>query len=182
MIPIGQASARSRRSARICSIEHRKGSMIMSLLPSTRDFISLRDAVDRLLEESLITPRRFFPRTLFDGMEEAFPVDLSETADAYVLKASLPGVKPEDVQISATADTVTIKGEYGTEKEVKEATYLRRERRAGSFERSFSFTLPIEPDKVVATQAEGILTLTLPKSEKEKPKRVQVKVGAQGGS
>ncbi len=76
-----------------------------------------------------------------------------------MISAALPGVKPEDIEISATADGVTIKGEYKSESEQKETSYLRRERRAGSFERSFTLPLPIEPDKVAATQADGVLTL-----------------------
>ncbi len=150
----------------------------MGLSAFPRDFVSLRDAMDRLLEESLITPRRMFARTFFNGMQDTFAADLKETPDAYVLTASLPGVKPEDVEISATFDTVTIKGQYKSETEVKEATYLRRERRSGAFERSFSLALPIEPDQIVASQANGVLTLTLPKSENVKARPVQVKINA----
>ncbi len=148
----------------------------MGLSAFPRDFVSLRDAMDRLFEESFITPRRVFARTFFNSMQDSFAADLRETPDAYVLTASLPGVKPEDVEISATFDTVTIKGQYKGETEVKEATYLRRERRSGAFERSFSLALPIEPDKIVASQADGVLTLTLPKSESVKARPVQVKV------
>ncbi len=148
----------------------------MTLVPLGRDLISLRDAMDRLFEESFLSPRRFFGTELFDGLP-TFSADLSETPDAYVLTASLPGVKPEDIKIDATPDGVTVKGEYKSESEVKGATYLRRERKAGAFERSFTVPVPIEPDKVVATQADGVLTLTMPKSEKVKPKSIQVKVG-----
>ena len=147
----------------------------MTLAPITRDLISLRDAMDRLFEESFISPRRFFGPEWPEG--SAFAADLRETTDAYVLTAAVPGVKPEDIRINATPDGVTVKGEYKAETEVKEASYLRRERRFGEFERSFTVPVPIEPDKVTATQDNGVLTLTMPKSEKVKPKAIQVKVG-----
>jgi HSP20 family protein len=145
--------------------------MTLARWPFRGDFISLREAMNQLIEDSAV-----LPGTLQDGSRASFEADLSETPDAYVVKASIPGVKPDDVEITATSDNVTIKGEYKSERDVKEASYLRRERRTGTFERSVGLPLPIDPEKVEATQAEGILTLTLPKSEQTKPKRVQVKV------
>lgn len=145
---------------------------MMKLAPATltSDFVTLRDAIDRLVDESLVWPASR------DGHIVSFQADLSETPDAYLLKASLPGVKPEDVKIETTADGVTITGEYKSETETKGETFLRKERKMGSFERSFTFPLPIEPDKVEAAQANGILTITLPKAERSKPKRIAVKI------
>ena len=144
----------------------------MKLAPATftSDFVTLRDAIDRLVDESLVWP------VGRDGTILSFQADLLETPDAYLVKASLPGMKPEDVKIETTADGVTISGEYKSETETKGETYLRKERKIGSVERSFTFPLPIEPDKAEAAQANGILTITLPKAERSKPKRVEVKI------
>lgn len=135
-----------------------------------REFVSLRDAIDRLFEDSFIRPS-----TLFEGgTAMSFSVDLYETPEAYVLKAALPGIKPEDISIDATAGMVTVKGEYKEEKETKEPNYLRRELRSGQFHRAFELPLSIEPTKVVATFKDGILQVTLPKAEVVKPKQIKV--------
>lgn len=136
----------------------------------TRDLMPLREALDRIVEESLV-----WPFGLFEGPSTTFPVDLSETADSYVLNASLPGVKPEDIDITATADNVSIAGEYKIATETKDATFLRQERQHGVFKRSFSLPLAIVPDKIEASQIDGILTVRIPKAEVIKPARVQVK-------
>jgi HSP20 family protein len=136
-----------------------------------REFVSLRDAMDRLFEDSFIRPPM-----IFDGTTVPFSVDLVETPDVYVLKAALPGMKPEDIQIDATAGMLTIKGEYKEEKETKAEDYLRKELRHGVFNRAFELPLSIEPAKVEAKFKDGILELTLPKAEVVKPKQIKVKV------
>jgi HSP20 family protein len=95
-----------------------------------RDFVSPREALDKPFEDSFIKP------PLLNG-GSTFPIDLYETPEAYVLKASLPGVKSEDLSIDATSEIIVIKGEYKTDVEVKEDAYLRKERRSGMFHRSF---------------------------------------------
>ena len=141
----------------------------MALTPM-REFVSLRDAIDRLFEDSFIRPN-----VRFEGVATVgFAVDLYEEPEAYVLKAALPGIKPEDITIDATAGMVTIKGEYKEEKETKEPNYLRKEMRKGSFHRAFELPLSIEPTKVVATFKDGILQVTLPKAEVVKPKQIKI--------
>jgi HSP20 family protein len=144
--------------------------MKLAPTPIKRDFMSLREALDRIVEESMV-----WPFGLFEGPSTTFAVDLSETTDAYVLKASLPGIKPEDIDITATADSVSIAGEYKSEAPITDATYLRQERQAGVFKRSFALPLSISPAQIDAVQANGILTVTMPKAEVTKPARVQVK-------
>lgn len=142
----------------------------MAMTPM-REFVSLRDAIDRLFEDSFIRPSG-----LFEGVTTVpFSVDLYETPDAYVLKAALPGITPDDITIDATAGMVTIKGEYKEEKEIKEPSYLRKEMRAGQFHRAFELPLSIEPGKVEATFKDGILQVTLPKAEVVKPKQIKIK-------
>ncbi len=117
-----------------------------------REFVSLRDAIDRLFEDSFIRPAM-----LFDGGTVPFAVDMYETPEAYVIKGALPGVKPEDLSIDATVGMVTIRGEYKEAKETKREDYLRKELRAGAFHRAFELPLSIEPSKVEAKFKDGML-------------------------
>ena len=137
-----------------------------------RDLISLREAMDRLFEESFVRPSvgRLAPA----GMG-ALAVDVYETDDAVVVKSAIPGIKPEDIDISITGDTLTIKGETRVEEEVNEENYIRRERRYGSFCRSLALPLPVVTEKAEAEFENGVLTLTLPKAEEVKPKAIEVK-------
>jgi len=102
-------------------------------------------------------------------------VDIYETKDDVVVKASLPGVKPEDIEVSVVGDTLTIKGEVKEEKDIKEENYIRKERRYGSFCRSFTLPVSVDADKATAEFENGVLTLTLPKAEEVKPKTIAIK-------
>jgi HSP20 family protein len=148
-----------------------KGGIAMRALDikTPSEFVSLRDAMDRLFEDSIIRPFNGF------GPATPFPVDLSEGKDSYVLKASLPGMKPEDITIEATAEEVTIRGETKQTGEQKDAEYLRRELRYGKVQRSFTLPLAIDPNKVEASFEHGVVTVTLPKSEVVKPKTITIK-------
>jgi len=136
-----------------------------------REFVSLRDAMDKLFEES------FIPPTLVGLDHRVFPVDLYEKPEMFTLKAMIPGIDPEKLSVEATSTTVTIKGEKKEElKEEKAGTVIRQELKYGMFERAIELPLEIDPTKVEATYERGILMLTLPKSEVVKPKTVKVKV------
>jgi HSP20 family protein len=91
------------------------------------------------------------------------------------MKATLPGLKAEDVQISVTGDTLTLRGETKQEAEKKEATYHLRERRYGTFERTIRLPTDVMTDKAKAEFEDGILTVTLPKAETVKPKTISIK-------
>lgn len=147
----------------------------MTLAPfrPLRDFVSLREAMGQLFEES------FIPTLLTEeGRPELFSADLYEKDDAFVIKASLPGMKAEEVKIDATANGVAISGEYKRDEEVKKESYLRRERRYGTFYRSFTLPLEIDTAKVEASFENGVLTVKLPKGELAKPKHIAVKAVA----
>jgi HSP20 family protein len=132
------------------------------------DVVSLRDAVNSLLQES-------FVRSGGDRVVGPFlPLDVVENENDFVVKASLPGVKPEEVQITVHGDTVTIRGEVKQEDEKKEQNWLLRERRHGQFQRAFSVTTPIDSEKARAQFEHGVLTLTLPKAEAARPKQIKV--------
>ena len=136
-----------------------------------REMMSLRNAMDRLFEESFVRPSRLWPE-----MERGeLPVDVYQTANDVVVKATIPGVKPEEVDISITGDTLTIKAEHKEEKEVKQEDYFYKERRYGSFNRSIPIPVQVKADKAEAVFENGVLTLTLPKAEEVKPKQIKVK-------
>ena len=93
-----------------------------------------------------------------------------------MVTASLPGIKPEDVQTTVLGDTVTIKAESKANAEQKGQNWLVRERRTGSFQRSVTLGTPINADKASAQFEHGVLTLTLPKSEQARPKQIKLNV------
>jgi HSP20 family protein len=138
-----------------------------------RDLVSLREAMDRLFEESFVSPRAGWPVPVEGG---ALAVDVYETDDAVVVvKSAVPGIKPEELDITVTGDTLTIKGETKSEQEVKGENYVRREMRYGSFSRTVAIPGPIVADEAKAQFENGMLTLTLPKAEEVKPKAIKVK-------
>jgi HSP20 family protein len=144
----------------------------MSLVPFTRgslrDFMSLHEAMDRLFNESVV------PSQGTDNGSLALPVNVREEKDRYVITAALPGVRPEDVQIEATSNTITISGETSDEREVDEGDYVRRERRFGRFFRVLELPVEVNADGAEASFENGVLTLRVPKSEATKPKQVRV--------
>ncbi len=134
---------------------------------------SLRQAMDRLFEDSFVRPSGLFPAL----RAETPAVDMYQTEKEVVVKASLPGMKGEDVDISVTGDMLTIKGEHKEEQEIKEEDYFRKEMRYGSFVRSLQIPVPVKVDKAEAVFEEGVLTLTMPKTEAVQPKAIKVKAG-----
>ena len=134
------------------------------------EMVSLRDAVNTLLQDSFVRPGS----PAGAGGLATLPLDVHETDSEFVIKASLPGIKPEDVQITVHGDTVTIRGETKAEEEKKGETWHLRERRHGSCQRSVSLATPIDSDKANARFEHGVLTLTLPKSEKARPKQIKI--------
>jgi HSP20 family protein len=136
-----------------------------------KEIISLRNVMDRLYEESFIRPSSLWP-----GLEqEELAVDMYQTANDVVVKATIPGVKAEEVDISITGDTLTIKGEHKEEKEIKKEDYFYKEHRYGNFSRSIQIPVQVKSDKAEAVFENGVLTLTLPKAEEVKPKQIKVK-------
>ena len=137
-----------------------------------RDLISLREAMDRLFEESFVRPRAGWLAPLG---AESLALDVYETDQDVVVKSSVPGVKPEDIDITITGDTLTIKGETKAEEKVEKANYIRQERRYGAFSRSVTLPTSIVAEQAKAEFEHGVLTLTLPKAEEVKPKSIKVK-------
>jgi HSP20 family protein len=109
-------------------------------------------------------------------------VDVFEKEDRFVIKAELPGMKEDDIDVSVVGDTLSIRGEKKTETEVKKEDYYRSERSYGSFYRSIPLPSNVDADKVEASFEDGVLQVTLPKSAKVKPKRIPVSAKKATGS
>ena|SRR3972149_2060518 len=137
------------------------------------EMLSLRDAVNRLFEDSFIRPGQWPLST--DGGHVGLAVDMIETKDDVIVKASAPGIKPDDLDISVTGDLLTLKGEVKTEEKIEKGSYIRQERRYGVFERTLSLPTSVVADQAKAEFEHGVLTLTLPKAEEVKPRSIKVK-------
>ena len=137
-----------------------------------REMVTLRDAMDRLFDEAFTRPWG-----ALDGWRGVGgpSVDMFETENDVVIKASLPGLKADDVQINVTGEMLTLKGETKETTEENEKSYHMREQRYGAFERSISLPTLVTPEKAKAEFEDGILTVTLPKAEEVKPKTITVK-------
>lgn len=101
-------------------------------------------------------------------------LDVAENDDSYIVKATLPGINPDEIEIILEDDVLTLKGETQNEEEIEEAKYHLRERRFGSFSRSIRFPVSVNGDAVEATYSNGVLSLDIPKAEAVKPKRITI--------
>jgi HSP20 family protein len=104
-------------------------------------------------------------------------LDVVENKDEFIVKASIPGIKPEDIDVSYSDGVLSIQGEMKSENEKEEEQYHLRERRYGTFSRSISLPSHIKGDQIEANYENGVLMLHLPKAEEMKPKRIPIKVG-----
>jgi len=118
-----------------------------------------------------------FPRFGFATAEEIVPsMDIFEAGGDVVVKAELPGMKKEDIEVTVTDSSITISGEKKKEDEVKKKNYYKYERSYGSFCRTFSLPTTVKTDKVKSTFKDGILEIRMPKTEEAKSKEVKVKI------
>ena len=145
--------------------------MSMMRVRPLRDAMSLREAMDHLLEESVVRPRG-----TWDGGSPnrsiKVPMDIYSTTEEIVLITSLPGLSPDEVDVSIEGDTLTIRGEF--QAPLDNVDYMFQERAYGPFARSLTLNVPVDVDKVEAVFEDGVLTLTLPKVEEAKPKTIKV--------
>lgn len=142
------------------------------------DMVSLRDAMDRLFEESFVRSPRLGAASNGGTSMDRLPIDLYETEDSLVLKARLPGVNPEDVDIVIQESELTIKAELRSDALVDEAqkwNWYRHELYHGNLGRRISLPTMVQADKAEATFNNGELTLVLPKAEQVKPRSIKVK-------
>ncbi len=138
-----------------------------------QDLMSLRNTVDRMFDRTFGTEGNWQPTAMNWGLA----LDVVENEDEYLVKASLPGIKPDDLEITFTNNILTIKGEVKEESEEKDARYHLRERRYGTFSRSISIPTQVKSDAIEAKYENGVLSLHLPKTEEVKPRRIPIQSG-----
>ena len=137
-----------------------------------QDMLSLREAMNQLMEESFVRPAAGR-----NGQDFVPALDLSETAEGYLVEAAVPGLKPEDVEITVENNVLTIKGETRQEVDEKKRNYHRIERRFGSFQRTIGLPTTVKADAIQASLTDGVLRLEIPKAEEVKPRKISVNVG-----
>ena len=135
-----------------------------------REMMTLREAMDRLFDDAFTRPL-----SLSSNVWSVPAVDMYQTDNEVVVKAALPGIKADEVQINITGELLSLKGEVKQENETKEKAYHIREQRWGTFERSIALPTQVVADKAKAEFKNGILTITLPKAEEVKPKTITIK-------
>jgi HSP20 family protein len=136
-----------------------------------REMMTLREAMDRLFDDAFTRPFN-----IRDGWSMSTPaVDMFQTDNEVVVRASVPGLKADEVQINITGDVLTLKGGGKQEEERKDRAWHIREHRFGSFERSIALPTAVKTDKAEAVFENGILTVTLPKADEVKPKTINIK-------
>jgi len=136
-----------------------------------REMRTLREAMDELMEESFVRPRR-------RQMEQPerrwrLPLDVYTTAQEIVIVASLPGLTPDEVDVTIDDDRLTIRGELRSP--LENVDYLFQERAYGPFSRTLTLNVPVDTGQAEAVFENGVLTLTLPKAEESKPRTIEVK-------
>ena len=135
-----------------------------------REMMVLRNSMDRVVDRELaLAPNSW------KSFKWSVALDVVESEDEYLVKASLPGINPEDLEITFEDNRLTIKGESKEEEEIDEARFHLRERRFGSFTRSIKLPSGIESEKIEANYDKGVLKLHLPKVEEIKPKKITIK-------
>ncbi|HEX5368200.1 MAG TPA: Hsp20/alpha crystallin family protein [Dehalococcoidia bacterium] len=135
-------------------------------------FTDLRSTMDRLFDEGFSRPWRVIPSVEY--RDATFPVEVSQTDGEIEVKASLPGVKPDEVDITVTNDVLTIKAEHKDTVEDQKRDYYRREIHYGAMQRSLSLPVSVDSDKAEARFENGELTLRLPKADAVRPKQIKV--------
>jgi HSP20 family protein len=143
------------------------------------DLVSLRSAMDRLFEDSFVRPRGWGFPTEFAG---SLPLDVTSTTDALLVEAALPGIRPEDVEITVENGTLTIHAESKDEREEKQGETIISEIRRGSMSRTVTLPSGLEPDKASATFENGVLRLTFPRAEEVKPRQIRISPTIDGQS
>ncbi|MGZ5528022.1 MAG: Hsp20/alpha crystallin family protein [Limisphaerales bacterium] len=152
-------------------LKRHEGREGQSGLAPYRDINRIRNELNRFFQDPLAVLQP--SPSLFGGWEPN--VDVYEDKDKITVKAEVPGMKKEDIEVSVEGDLLTIAGERKEEHEEKKGETYRSERYFGRFERSVSLSQQVDPSKVQANYKDGVLTIMLPKSEQHKPKQIEVK-------
>jgi HSP20 family protein len=143
------------------------------------ELVSLRQAMDRLFEDSYVRPRTWAGQA---PESTSFALDAHVNADELLIQAALPGIRPEDVEITIENGTLTIAGESRSETKDENKQYLLQEIRRGSFVRSVTLPNGLEPDKATASFENGVLTLRIPRAEQVKPRTIRINATTDGNA
>ena len=136
------------------------------------EVLSLKQAMDRLFEDSFVNPTGW--ATLANG--QAMPlIDVYETPDEVVVTASLPGIREDDVNVTLSGQTLTLKGEFKADERVSRDQIVYQERRYGAFHRQIQLPVRVDGDNVDASYEHGILTLRIPKAAEVRPRQIEIK-------
>jgi HSP20 family protein len=135
------------------------------------ELTAYRDALRQLMEGGSLQPRDLLPTAV---TAVVIPLDILDTGPDLVIQANLPGVKPEEVNITVVGTTLTIKGSISPAETFQGANYIRRERRSASFSRSVTLPIAVDAERGEAKFSAGVLTLTLPKAEIIRPKNIKI--------
>jgi HSP20 family protein len=135
------------------------------------ELVSLRQAMDRLFVDSFVRPRSWSFTAEFGGN---LPLDVTNTTDTLYVEAALPGIRPEDVDITVENGTLTIHAESTDERQETQGEALMKEIRRGSMTRTVTLPTGLEPDKATATFENGVLRLTFPRAEAIKPRQIRI--------
>lgn len=136
-----------------------------------REMMNLREEFDRLFDEAMDMPRTRWESAANWGLA----LDVAENDEAFIVKASMAGVNPDDIDVTISDNVLTVKGEIKADETVENEQYHLRERRFGTFSRSITLPVPVNADAIEATYEQGVLTLNIPKAEELKPRRIQIK-------
>ena len=138
---------------------------------------SMRETMDRLFRESLARPMN----SLLSEWAGSIPVDVAETETSFVVRATIPGVRPEDIQINVQGDRLTLRAESQSEQEHRDEHYLMRERHVAAFYRALRLPAPATSEQADAHYEQGGLTITWPKAAPGKASQIKVRGGDQPG-
>jgi HSP20 family protein len=141
-----------------------------------REMLTLREAMDRLFQQGVSNTGQ-----LLSGVRgESIPMDVIERDDAFEVRAALPGVKPEDVEVVVQGERLTVRAQVSSAEERRDENWLMREHRYGTLQRSITLPTPVHSDSAEARIENGVLTLRLPKLQDARPRRITI--GTAGGS
>jgi HSP20 family protein len=142
-----------------------------------RDFMYLRDAMDRFFEDRWVSPGSML--TFTGPSSQSLPMDIYETADDFVLRVLVPGVKPDDIDVQYQSGTLTLRTKLASFALPEDATSLLSEIGGGQAIRQISLPRAVDVEEVTTTFEDGVLTLVLPKSADAKPRQIKVEPQAQ---
>ncbi|MGC8633138.1 MAG: Hsp20/alpha crystallin family protein [Candidatus Limnocylindrales bacterium] len=142
-----------------------------TLSPLFQDFVTLRDAMDRLFEQSFVDPGRLLS---FDGSPRSMPLEVYETPDSVVVKALVPGVTPEQLDVTYDRGTLTLRAKTEAPSAHDDWTWHLREIGYGEYSRAINLPTPVKTENAQTDFQNGVLTLRLPKVEEALPKQIRI--------